>query len=90
MPVCKLCESDVKRTDKYFKCLFCYNKYHVKCLKYDEVDIKVLSKFNNCFIFEGSSKVDALRDSVDKCVTLVEQQSEKIKLQEAILNNLGK
>jgi hypothetical protein len=53
-------------------------------------DIKVLSKFNNfkfvcdnCFIIE-----DALRDSVDKCVTLVEQQSEKIKLQEAILNKL--
>jgi hypothetical protein len=45
--VCKLCESDVKRTDKCFKCLFCYNKYHVKCLKYDEADIKVLSKFNN-------------------------------------------
>jgi hypothetical protein len=57
---------------------------------------KVLNKFNNfkfvwddcLIIIEGSSKVDALRDSVDECVTLVKQQSEKIKPQGAILTKL--
>ena len=63
--------------------LFCGNKSHNKCLKIDEADVKILSTYANfrficdrSLILEGTSKIDTLKESVQKCLTFIEKQND--------------
>jgi hypothetical protein len=54
----------------------CKSRFHIKCLKFDDNDVKVFNKYNNfqfvcdeCLAIEGSSKLDLLTESVNKCVS---------------------
>jgi hypothetical protein len=73
----------------------CKSRFHIKCLKFDDNDVKVFNKYNNfqfvcdeCLAIEGSSKLDLLTESVNKCVSIVEEQSQIITAQNTLIKDL--
>jgi hypothetical protein len=73
----------------------CKSKFHIKCLKFDDNDVKVFNKYNNfqfvcdeCLAIESSSKLDLLTESVNKCVSIVEEQSQIITAQNTLIKDL--
>ena len=83
MPACNICDANIKNFDKTQKCFSCGNKYHAKCLRIDDADLRVLGKYanfrflcDNCLILEGCSKISSLQQSVEKCLTLIEKQND--------------
>jgi hypothetical protein len=64
-------------------------------LKFDDNDVKVFNKYNNfqfvcdeCLAIEGSSKLDLLTESINKCVSIVEEQSQIITAQNTLIKDL--
>lgn len=95
MPACKLCSTILKHFDKCIECYVCKSRFHIKCLKFDDNDVKVFNKYNNfqfvcdeCLAIEGSSKLDLLTESVNKCVSIVEEQSQIITAQNTLIKDL--
>jgi hypothetical protein len=73
----------------------CKSRFHIKCLKFDDNDVKVFNKYNNfqfvsdeCLAIESSSKLDLLTESVNKCVSIVEEQSQIITVQNTSIKDL--
>jgi hypothetical protein len=80
MPTCGVCNIALNNFDKCIRCFLCGIKQHMKCWELEDDSFKFISTLKNfrfvcdeCLVFEGSSKMVRIMESVSRCTTLVEK-----------------
>ena len=71
-------------------------RVQMSCQMFKDADLKVSNKYSNfpylcneCIAVEGSLKLDVLKNSVDKCMSLIAKQNESIESHSKILKKIN-
>lgn len=94
--ICTYCNVDIKRTEKQtVKCVFCDGCFHYKCTElteeqYNAINAKESIKYM-CRYCEKNGFVQdikILKNMMETCLKVIEEQSETIKRNELLLNEV--
>lgn len=95
--LCITCDIEIRRNDKYVKCVICSERLHIKCAKLTDQEMKIINENENInFACKACNKIDVrsqireLKNLVEQCIEKLNQQGEIIATNSGIIDRLDK